>query len=120
MKAKVFPFREGCYGNVVWARRDRGGVYYSYSQFAMYGGRFPASHPIAPGEAFATGLPSEYGAGGQLQAFRARGYMASCFPEGDGLAFKPLRNQTAEQCLTDIRETLTALEVEWGVAPVAA
>lgn len=34
--------------------------------------------------------------------FRAHGYYASCFPEGDGIAFKPLNNQDIEQTIRDV------------------
>ena len=50
-----------CTANILWERR-----------YPMYGGRFPGNHPVKDE---------------QIKAFRARGYWASCFPEGDGITF---------------------------------
>lgn len=38
----------------------------------------------------------------KLTKFREAGYHASCFPEGDGIAFKPLEDQSNQQILNDI------------------
>lgn len=40
----------------------------------------------------------------QLGKLRARGYLASCFPEGDGISFEPPKGRTMEQVATDFRE----------------
>jgi len=97
--------------NIIWAERDRGDSYYSYSRFAMKNGKFPKDHPCAP---FVDDAPShdgsQYGASATLQAFRARGYWASCFPEGDGITLKWWQDvaeptdKTPEQVMQDIRE----------------
>ena len=43
----------------------------------MRAGKFPSDHPVQAAPA------------GALDQFRALGYWASCFPEGDGITFKP-------------------------------
>lgn len=77
------------YGNIMWPGR-----------FPMRHGVFPQDHPAAPGRRIFGG---EIGDTGQMQAFRARGYWASCFPEGDGITMKVERGQTPEQVAADIR-----------------
>ena len=112
LKVKVFPFREGVgMGNIMWGTKH-----------PMNAGRFPSSHPAAPGWKNSDhvigpdGKPSysQYGRSLALDAFRALGYWASCFPEGDGITWKPERDQDDERCLTDIIETFgwTAM---WGI-----
>lgn len=109
----LFPYREGLgMGNIIWAERDRGNVYYRVSEFAMRAGRFPSSHPVAPGEA-KSNERAEIGSGDALITFRARGYWASCFPEGDGITWKPERGQSDAQCLTDIRECFGWPSASW-------
>lgn len=39
-----------------------------------------------------------------LKPFQDRGYFASPFPEGDGIAFGAIKGQSDEQILTDIKE----------------
>jgi hypothetical protein len=101
-RVKVFPFRENrCMGNIIWAERDQGSAYYRVSRFAMRGGVFPKDHPVG-----GRGLGDEYGQcgdGDNINRFRAMGYWASCFPEGDGITWRPLNGQTDAQCLDDIR-----------------
>jgi hypothetical protein len=41
-----------------------------------------------------------------LVRFREAGYFASCFPEGDGICFRPLKDQSYDQIESDIREIL--------------
>lgn len=105
MKVKVYPYRQGIsMGNIIWCERDRGDSYYRVSRFAMRHGNFPPTHPCAPFDDKApTGTGEEGGSKG-LSAFRARGYWASCFPEGDGITWRPERGQDDAQCLADIRE----------------
>lgn len=103
LKVKVYPFREKVgMGNIIWSERDRGSSYYRVSRFAMRAGKWPAHHPVG-GTRHATDS-SQGGSGPGIDAFRERGYWASCFPEGDGITWKPERGQTGEQCLADIRE----------------
>lgn len=103
----VYPFRDKVgMGNIIWADRDRGDAYYRVSRFAGRNGRFTADHPAAPNSP--TMDSSAGGAQGgdspALKAFRERGYWASCFPEGDGITWKPENGQSDAQCLADIRE----------------
>ncbi len=112
LTAKVYPHRYGLgMGNIIWAERDRGDAYGLESKYAMRGGRFPADHPVAPGDAHSNDR-SEMGKGVSIEAFRERGYWASCFPEGDGITWKPERGQDEAQCLTDIRECFPSLDIE--------
>lgn len=115
MEIRLHPYRPGLgMGNIIWAERDRGDAYYRVSRFAMRGGRFPANHPVAPGEASSNNR-AEMGGSAGLAAFRERGYWASCFPEGDGITWKPEREQSDEQCLADIRECFGWPEAAWHV-----
>lgn len=94
--------------NIIWAERNLGSPYYRYSQFGMRAGKFPESHPCAPFNASRAG--SEMGGSPSLEAFRARGYWASCFPEGDGITMKwwddvpEPTEKTPEEVMRDIRE----------------
>ncbi len=111
---KCYPNRPGlCTGNIIWAERNLGDAYYRVSQFAMRGGRFPSTHPVAPGDGKSNNR-AEIGRSEALDAFRARGYWASCFPEGDGITWKPEREQSDAQCLTDIRECFGWPAVRWS------
>lgn len=105
LKVRVYPFREKiAYGNIRWVGKHeaRRGV-------------FPADHPCAPKTPM-FGEPDMRGQGGvspALDAFRERGYWASCFPEGDGITWKPERGQGDEQCIADIRECFGWI-AEWA------
>jgi len=113
LRVKVFPYREKLgMGNIIWAERDRGSAYYRVSRFAMRGGKFPPDHPVG-GTRHATD-GSQMGSGQKIAAFRERGYWASCFPEGDGITWKPERGQSDEQCIADIRECF-GWDAVWGV-----
>jgi hypothetical protein len=95
--------------NIIWAERNLGDEYYRYSKFAMKGGRFPANHPCAPFELHTSDNAGQLGTTPALTAFRARGYWASCFPEGDGITLKWWNDQravdkTEERVMQDIRE----------------
>lgn len=112
---RVFPHREGrAHGNIVWAERNLGSSYYRVSKFAPKNGIFPADHPVAPKSEVFSKEPNggQCGTSQTLEAFRSRGYWASCFPEGDGITWKPLKGQTDEQCLQDIREVF-GWDVKW-------
>jgi len=51
-----------------------------------------------------------------LGKFRARGYFASCFPEGDGISFQPPREDvTMEKVCSDITECFG-----WSTTAVAS
>jgi hypothetical protein len=97
--------------NIIWAQRDCGDSYYSYSKFAMKAGKFPANHPCAPFDSpKKDSYTSQFGDSERLRAFRARGYWASCFPEGDGITLKWWQDvtepteKTAAEVMQDIRE----------------
>lgn len=116
LPVKVYPYREKlAHGNIVWAERDRGDAYYRYSRFSGRG-KFTRDHPVAP-NADSMGSGAGAGQGGDgpmLKAFRERGYWASCFPEGDGITWKPERGQDDDQCLKDIRECFGLPDVKWA------
>ena len=93
MKAIVVgfnPYREGLHmGNLRWL-----------GTFPMKGGNFPREHPAA---GVLCGFETnELGWSPPLEAFRARGYWASCFPEGDGVTWKPLSGQDDTQAMADV------------------
>ncbi len=66
----------------------------------MRNGKFPKTHPCAAGDTF----EMEMGKQPAIEAFRSRGYWASCFPEGDGITMTCSNNQPAEQVAKDIEE----------------
>lgn len=86
----------------------------------MCGGKFPKSHPChddpkptvmgkyrrkKPGSDEWQDMPGEQPESETaLGLFRSRGYWASCFPEGDGITFEPLRDQSDDQVVADIAE----------------
>lgn len=84
------------YGNILFPLGLRHG---------MRGGKFPTAHPCS-----ANPVPVVFGRADQpettdpLGLFRSRGYMASCFPEGDGIAFDPPLGRTKVQIEADIAE----------------
>jgi hypothetical protein len=109
---KVYPFRKnGGMGNIIWAARNLGNAHYRVSKYAMRAGKWPANHPVG-GTQHATDA-SQGGSGASIDAFRSRGYWASCFPEGDGITWKPLNGQPDDQCMTDIRECF-GWDAKWG------
>lgn len=109
LKVKVFPYRKDiAHGNIIWAERNLGDSYYRVSKFAMRNGKFPPNHPVGGG----CGVGSECGDGQSIKNFRERGYWASCFPEGDGITWKPLKGQSDEQCLQDIRDAF-GFDADW-------
>lgn len=113
MQVKLHPYREKfAHGNIIWAERDRGSSYYRVSRFAASGGKFPKDHPVAPSSG-TFGKDAQGGTSPILEAFRARGYWASCFPEGDGITWKPLNGQSDDQCLKDIQECFGLENAQW-------
>lgn len=95
--------------NILWAKHH-----------PKRGGEFPANHPCAsnpkpmvsgahrtraPGETEWTEVPGESPVSDDpLGKFRARGYWASCFPEGDGITFIEPDGQKYAQTKKDIEE----------------
>lgn len=113
LQVKVYPFREKLgMGNIVWAERDQGSAYYRVSRFAMRAGKFPANHPVG-GIGFGD-EQGQCGDGESIKRFRELGYWASCFPEGDGITWKPLNGQSDEQCMADIKAAF-GWDAKWGV-----
>lgn len=101
MSARVvvgfYPYREGvASGNLMWP-----------GKFPQRRGWFPREHPAAGGTKFCSDGAMQIGQSPVLAAFRARGYWASCFPEGDGITWKPLHGQSDEQALADARACFT-------------
>lgn len=77
-------------GNIMWR-----------TAHPMRNGKFPVTHPLyTPTTKFSDQISDHP----NIVAFRERGYWASCFPEGDGITWQPLNDQTTEQTATDIRE----------------
>jgi len=94
-----------CHGNIIWAKRDRGTAYCPVSKYApVRGGRFPQDHPAAPNAEARANDRAEFATSPALEAFRARGYWASCFPEGDGITMSCERGQPSETVVNDIAE----------------
>jgi hypothetical protein len=89
-------------GNIIWAERNKSPVAPT-STFARKDERFPADHPAAPSSADSS-TDGQMGSSKALLEFRARGYYASCFPEGDGVAMKTLNGQDRAQVVKDIEE----------------
>lgn len=103
LTVQYFPYRPKIgTGNIIWADRDRGSDYYRVSKFAMKGGVFPANHPV--GGTHSDADRSQMGSGDAIETFRARGYWASCFPEGDGITFTFEGERSDEQVISDIQE----------------
>jgi hypothetical protein len=65
---------------------------------------FPADHPAAPNSPVFGGLTDQCGSSDSLLRFRALGYWASCFPDGDGITLNPLEGRDAEKVAQDIRD----------------
>jgi len=75
--------------NVMW--RDR---------WPMRGGTFPQAHPVG-GTSLRDGS-MQFGTSDQMAAFRAKGYWASCFPEGDGMIVQT--DRAAGSVVDDLKE----------------
>jgi hypothetical protein len=90
VKVEYYHERPGAYtGNIIWSPAK-----------PMRGGKFPADHPAAPG----VQIFGEQIGNGKMNEFRARGYWASCFPEGDGITMKCERGQNTAQVMSDIKD----------------
>jgi hypothetical protein len=70
------------YWNVLWSDIP-GGI----RPVPMRGGVFPDHHPVVFASGGSRGVASP--GGSKMDELRALGYWASCFPEGDGITFKP-------------------------------
>ena len=94
MKVEYYHERPGGYtGNILWPiQKSRNG-------------RFSPTHPVAPnaviwGNSTKSG---EMGPSDKMSAFRALGYWASCFPEGDGITMRCERGQNTAKVVEDIK-----------------
>lgn len=99
MKVEYFHEIPGVgYGNIIWTQDRR--------RYSPKNGRYPKDHPAAPGGVvFGTTINGgQCGESPAMEAFRARGYWASCFPEGDGITMKVGNGQSPEQVAKDIAE----------------
>lgn len=82
------------YGNVIFPAR-----------YPKRNGKFPKTHPCHDNpEPTVFSRESQPKSDDALGQFRARGYMASCFPEGDGFAFDPPDGKTTPDIVRDIEE----------------
>jgi hypothetical protein len=95
MQVKYIHGRKGLYsGNIIWS-----------PAVPMRGGKFPPTHPAAPGSEFGIGAgDSQLGTSAKMNAFRERGYWASCFPEGDGITLDNLNDKSPDDVAQDISE----------------
>lgn len=89
-KPRVVALRIGTpgqsYWNIVWSDIPGG-----MPPAPMRGGVFPKHHPVVMASGGMPGTDSLFvnSAGAKMDELRALGYWASCFPEGDGITFKP-------------------------------
>lgn len=105
MKVEVFPYREKIgMGNMMWKG----------PRFEMRHGKFPKEHPVGGGF---RDDGDQCGNGKTIKEFRGIGYWASCFPEGDGITWKPLKGQSDEQCLLDMQNCFPDWDLYWAVKP---
>lgn len=92
MKVKFYSYLEGVgLGNLMFP-----------TVHPMKGGKFPSDHPV--GGEFASHDDCQCGDSEGMSKFRGLGYWASCFPEGDGICFKPLNGQASEQTIQDVKD----------------
>jgi hypothetical protein len=94
-KVRFFPYVPGrSSGNLMWAR----------PYHPMYGGKLPPTHPCANNpKPMSFGISDQPPSEDALGKFRARGYWASCFPEGDGILFQH-EPKTDEEVIRDVVE----------------
>lgn len=95
LKVEVrFGAKGVCYSNILWTPAH-----------PMRRGAFPSSHPCAEDpKAFTFDAPAVE-TSTNIGRFRARGYWASCFPEGDGITFWPDKDdKPRQQQIDDIEE----------------
>jgi hypothetical protein len=102
VKVALYGRTGGGYGNIIWPgkwpRRSAG--------------KFMPPHPCHENpEPVVFGRESQPRTNDPLGRFRALGYLASCFPEGDGIAFDPPAGKDSEQVAEDVRQCF-GFEVE--------
>ena len=69
------------------------------TKYPMRGGVFPKNHPIGGG----WGPDVQAGESDNINAFRSKGYWASCFPEGGGITIDT-QEKTEAEVVADIKE----------------
>lgn len=96
MKVQFFgPVRDIGYGNIIWDGQYK----------ARPRGQFLQPHPCHANPRPTVFSREEQPASDDpLGRFRALGYLASCFPEGDGISFDPPPGRTHEQQVADVTE----------------
>jgi len=87
-----------------------GNIMFLDKHYPMKYGKFPKDHPFSDNPDMMT-FDNNLKSNDLLGNFRALGYFASCFPEGDGITFKPLKGQLHDQVKKDIINTFTNLEI---------
>ena len=94
MKARLVMPNQFHHGNILWTGDHK-----------PRNGRWPKSHPVAPDESvYGFPVSDQFGKSNSIEEFRARGYWASCFPEGDGITFKLGNTQDAATVAKDVAE----------------
>lgn len=94
MKVEFFaPVKDKYTGNIMWKPAQ-----------PMRGGFFPRTHPCyGSPEPMIVGRNPATTNDSPLDQFRALGYWASCFPEGDGITFNAPDNKTSAEMVEDIK-----------------
>lgn len=93
MKVQYFGRIPGVgYGNIIWSPAH-----------PMKYGKLPLSHPCHenPEPLMILGCSAKESSD-PLSKFRALGYSASCFPEGDGIVFDPPEGKESAEVIYDI------------------
>ena len=86
--------KEG-HGNIIWR----------IASPRRRGGKFLPPHPCHENPTpVVFSREDQQASADPLGKFRALGYYASCFPEGDGIAFHPPDDKTPEQVVEDVRQ----------------
>ena len=73
-----------------------------HGRWPMRNGQFPSRHPVG-GTSVSDGS-MQLGTSNGIAKFRAKGYWASCFPEGDGMIVEVPPERDADAVADDIRE----------------
>lgn len=82
----------------------KGNIYWR-GNHGMRAGEWPRSHPCFGNPKLTVATHNEQPASQDpLGRFRARGYFASCFPEGDGICFDAPAGKTTPDIVNDIHE----------------
>ena len=95
MKVKYIKYQKGvCFGNIIFDHF-----------YPRNSGQWRIKHPCAGNPKPLVFSRSEQPfSDDPLGIFRKLGYLASCFPEGDGISFEPPEGWTDESVINDIKE----------------